>query len=473
MKSTQTLAVDLDGTLTLTDTLHESILVLIRNKPFSLFSLPFWLIKGIAFLKLKVAESCELDVTTLPYNLPFIDWLKEQKDSGRKIVLCSAANERVAIAVSEHLNLFDDVIASDASINLKSVKKRKALEDRFGDKGYDYAGNSKADLEVWAGAQQAIVVNASELVGKEAQSVAIVSKVFPPQAINFKHWRRVFRAHHWIKNFLLFVPLLAAHQFGNIHSLSSLLLAFVSFSLCASAVYIANDLFDLDNDRKHPRKRYRPFAAAVVPIKYGVAIIPILAIISLALGLMVGSRFVAWLIGYFVLTTAYSLRLKRYVLIDCLTLASLYTMRIIAGAAAVAISLSFWLLAFSAFIFLSLAFVKRYAELQVQEQAGNNDLYGRGYKVTDAPLVKTLGITAGYVAVLVLALYLNSETVIRLYAQPEMISFAVPIVLFWVSWIWIKAHRGEMHDDPIVFALKDRTSQVLAICLTCVYLLAI
>ena len=473
MKSTQTLAVDLDGTLTLTDTLHESILMLIRNKPFFLFFLPFWLVRGIAFLKFKVAENCELDVTTLPYNLPFIDWLKEQKDNGRKIVLCSAANERVAIAVSEHLNLFDDVIASNMSINLKNVKKRKVLEDRFGDKGYDYAGNSKADIEVWAGAQKAIVVNASKLVLKEAQAVTNISKVFPHEVISLPHWRHVFRAHHWVKNLLLFVPLLAAHQFSNIHSLSSLLIAFVSFSLCASAVYILNDLLDLNNDRKHPRKRLRPFAAAVVPIKYGVVLIPILAIISLALGLMVGSSFIAWLIGYFALSSLYSLCLKRFILIDCLTLASLYIIRIFAGAAAVAILLSFWLLLFSAFIFVSLAFVKRYAELQVQEQAGNSVSYGRGYKTKDAPLVKTLGITAGYAAVIVLALYLNSETVVRLYAQPKIISFSVPIVLFWISWIWIQAHRGEMHDDPIVFALKDRTSQVLAICLTFVYLIAI
>lgn len=473
MKSTQIIAVDLDGTLSITDTLHESVLKLVRKKPLVLFFLPIWLINGIAFLKFKVAESSGLDVTALPYNLLLIEWLKEQKASGKKIILCTGANQLIASAVSKHLKLFDDVIASDATNNLKSVEKRKELDNRFGYKCYDYVGNSKADIEVWAGANQAIVVNASKTVLKKAEAVTDVSKFFERQSINFSHWRHVFRLHHWIKNLLLFVPLLAAHQFGNMHSLNSLLIAFFSFSFCASSVYISNDLLDLDNDRKHPRKRYRPFASAVVPIQYGVVLIPIFAILSLVLGLSVGSGFPIWLISYFILTTAYSLYLKQFVLIDCLTLAGLYTLRIIAGTAAVSGTLSFWLLAFSAFIFLSLAFVKRYAELQVQDRTGNIDSYGRGYNIKDAPLVQSFGVTAGYAAVLVLALYLNGETVIKLYTQPELIWFAVPLVLFWVSWIWIKAHRGEMHDDPIVFALKDRISQISAICLSCLFLMAI
>jgi 4-hydroxybenzoate polyprenyltransferase len=272
----------------------------------------------------------------------------------------------------------------------------------------------------------------------------------------------VFRVHQWLKNALLFVPLLAAHQMSNIPSLSTLILAFVSFSLCASAVYMANDLLDLDSDRKHPRKRNRPFASAAVPIVTGAVVAPLFAIASFALGLLVGAGFAACLVIYFLLTCAYSLWLKRLALIDCLTLAGLYTLRIVAGAAAVAISLSFWLLAFSVFIFLSLAFVKRYAELQVQAGIGNSHAHGRGYSVTDAPLVQTLGVTAGYAAVLVLALYLHGETVVTLYAQPEFIWFAVPLMLFWVSWVWMKAHRGEMHDDPIVFAVKDKASLAVA-----------
>jgi 4-hydroxybenzoate polyprenyltransferase len=465
-------AVDLDGTLTLTDTLHESALCLLRDRPVNVLALPFWLFGGKAALKAKVADHVNLDVSTLPYNTVLIDWLKEERAAGRRIVLCTATDIRVAQSIADHLGLFDEVLASDGTTNNAGANKRATLEAKYGAKGYDYAGNSAADIAVWAGARQAIVVNAPESIAKQAGEVATVSKVFPPQAVEISHWLKMLRVHQWLKNLLLFVPLLAAHQIGNLQSLFTLILAFVSFSLCASAVYMANDLLDLESDRKHPRKRHRPFASASVPIKVGVVLAPLFAINSLLLGLMVGVAFTAWLVGYFLLTYAYSLWLKRLALIDCLTLAALYTLRIIAGAAAVAITLSFWLLAFSVFIFLSLAFVKRYAELQVQAGAGNSHAHGRGYAVADAPLVQTLGIAAGYAAVLVLALYLHGETVVTLYAQPELIWFSVPLMLFWVSWVWMKAHRGEMHDDPIVFAVKDKASLAVAALIAISFLLA-
>ena len=467
------IAVDLDGTLTLTDTLHESALCLLRDSPLSVFVLPFWLLGGKAALKAKVADHVDLDITTLPYNGALIEWLKEERAAGKRIVLSTATDIRVAQAIADHLGLFDEVLASDGATNNAGTNKRAALETKYGVKGYDYAGNSAADIAVWAGARQAIVVNASDAINKRASQVATVAKVFPPQAVTLSHWLKMLRVHQYLKNLLLFVPLLAAHQIGNFQSLSTLILAFVSFSLCASAVYMANDLLDLESDRKHPRKRYRPFASAAVQIKAGVVLAPLLAVASLSLGLVVGTEFTAWLVVYFLLTCAYSLWLKRLALIDCLTLAALYTLRITAGAAAVAITLSFWLLAFSVFIFLSLAFVKRYAELQVQAEAGNSRAHGRGYAVTDAPLIQTLGVTAGYAAVLVLALYLHGETVVTLYAQPELIWFAVPLMLFWVSWVWMKAHRGEMHDDPIVFAIKDRSSLAVAVLIAFSFLLAI
>lgn len=468
------IAVDLDGTLSYTDTLHESALCLLRDSPINILALPFWLLEGKAPLKAKVADRVELDVTTLPYNTALIDWLKEERAAGKRIVLCTATDIRVAQAIADYLDLFDEVLASDGITNNAGINKRAVLEAKYGIKGYDYAGNSAADIAVWAGARQAIVVNASDGIAKQAAQVANVSKVFLPQAPRYalSHWRRVFRVHQWLKNLLLFVPLLAAHQISNIQSLITLLLAFVSFSLCASAVYMANDLLDLESDRKHPRKRYRPFAIAAVPIKVGVVLTPLFAITSFLMGLVVDMAFTAWLVIYFSVTCAYSLWLKRLALIDCLTLAALYTLRIIAGAVAVAIPLSFWLLAFSVFIFLSLAFLKRYAELQVQAGVGNSHAQGRGYAVTDAPLLQTLGITAGYVAVLVLALYLQGDTVVTLYAQLQLIWFAVPLMLFWVSWVWMKAHRGEMHDDPIVFAIKDKASLSVAGLIAISFLLA-
>ena len=268
------------------------------------------------------------------------------------------------------------------------------------------------------------------------------------------------------------MPSAAAHQIDQAHSINLLLLAFASFSLCASSVYIINDLIDLESDRQHPRKRYRPFAAGLVPIKYGLVLAPLSLLASLILASSIGNDFLAWMIIYFTVTLAYSLRLKRYVLIDCLALATLYTLRIIAGAAAVSIALSFWLLAFSIFLFLSLAFVKRYAELEIQILQGNSHAHGRGYHVEDASLIQTLGIAAGYVAVLILALYLNSEAVISLYAAPQIIWLAIPLMLFWVSWMWMKAHWGQMNDDPIVFATQDKTSWVVGLLLMIIFITA-
>lgn len=462
MIETKVVAVDLDGTLALTDTLHEAVLVLARNKPLMLFMLPFWLAKSVEYLKLKVAENSVLDVTTLPYNAPFIDWLKDQKARGKTIVLCTAANKQIARNVCKHFDFFDDFIASDEYLNLKSSNKRKALVDKYGEHGYDYAGNSSADLEVWAGAAQAIVVNASATVLTKASKVATVSETFPPENPSLSSWLKALRIHQWLKNLLLFVPFLATHQLGNPQSFATLTLAFISFSLCASSVYIMNDLLDLESDRRHPLKKNRPFASAKLPISLGVLVAPILIGSSFTLGAIVGEDFLVILFLYLSLTVAYSLALKRLVLVDCLTLATLFTLRIIAGAAAVSVSLSFWLLAFSVFIFLSLALVKRYAELKVQIQEGKSSAHGRGYVVSDAPLLQTLGVSSGYISALVIALYVQSEDIVSLYAQPLAIWLILPILLFWVSWVWLKAERGEMHDDPIVFAAKDKVSLVVA-----------
>lgn len=463
------IAIDLDGTLTLTDTLHESVMRLVRDRPLSVFALPVWLLQGKAHLKAQITDRICLNPALLPYNAEFLEWLKAQKAAGHQLVLCSATDRRIAESVAQHLGLFDQVIASDGKTNIAGHHKRAALDQRFGASGYHYAGNSSADVPVWQGARAAVVVNAKDSVLQQAQAVSEVETIIPPSPVPLSAWRRVFRVHQWLKNLLLFIPLLAAHQLSNFHALETLLLAFIAFSACASAVYITNDLLDLDSDRKHPRKCKRPFASGVVPIKVGALLAPVLTLIALALALAVGPLFFGWLIAYFVLTTAYSLSLKRYALIDCLTLAGLYTLRVIAGAAAVGVSLSFWLLAFSTFIFLSLAFVKRYAELQVQAAHGSTSAHGRGYSVVDATLIQTLGITAGYASVLVLALYLNSEAVVRLYTQPEIIWLAVPVMLFWISWVWLKAHRGQMHDDPIVFAIKDKTSLFVGLLLASIF----
>ncbi len=452
------IAVDLDGTLVLTDTLYESVLLLVKQAFLYIFLLPLWLLRGKAVVKSKIAERILLNVALLPYNQALIDWLKEQKANGKKIVLATAADQRIANSVAHYVGLFDEVIGSDGKTNNASADKGQLLDERFGQRSWDYAGNSKADLVVWKSANQAIVVNASEAVIKKATQHGNVNLVLPAERVAPIDWLKVIRLHQWLKNLLLFIPLLAAHQAGNFDALWTLVLAFVAFSFCASAVYIANDLLDLDSDRQHPRKRLRPFASGTVPIHVGFILAPTLAFLSLSMAWSVSFDFTIWLVGYFTVTCAYTLWLKKLVLVDCLTLAGLYTLRIIAGAAAVSVELSFWLLAFSVFLFLSLAFVKRFAELQAQADTGSTKAHGRGYIVSDQSLIQTLGVTAGFGAVLVLALYLQSDSVLKLYAQPKLIWLTLPIMIFWISWIWLKAHRGQMHDDPIVFAIKDKAS---------------
>lgn len=452
------LIVDLDGTLIRTDMLHESALRVLRDAPFDILRIPYWLSKGKSALKRNLAGRTDFDPTTLPYNQDLLNWLKQKKAQDRKLILCTASDLSIATAISKHLGVFDEVMASDGTTNLAGKHKAEALAQRFGHAGFDYAGNSRADLAVWQHARRAIVVNAPIDLVEKVRTFCEVEQIFSSPSLGLTAWRRVLRVHQWMKNLLLFVPIFAAHQFVNPEKWQALILAFFSFSLCASAVYIANDLLDLESDRQHPRKCNRPFASGLVPAWMGVVLAPLLLLVSLALARQVGGTFLSWLVFYFVLTCAYSWGLKRIILVDCLTLAMLYTLRIVAGAAAASMVLSFWLLAFSVFLFLSLAFVKRYAELAVQLLNGQQKAHGRGYYTSDAPLVQTLGITSGYAAVLVLALYLNSDAVVKLYRTPEFIWGAVPVMLFWISWMWMQAHRGEMHDDPLVFAVKDKAS---------------
>ena len=458
--STAPLIVDLDGTLIHTDMLHESALRISRDRPLDVLRIPLWLLQGKAVLKSELASRSSFDAALLPYNEALLAWLKEERAAGRRIVLCTASDRAIARAVADHLGVFDDVLASDGAVNLAGDHKAEALARHYGHGNFDYVGNSSADLKVWRRARKAIVVNGARGLARKAAELCNVEREFPPQKRGFTAWRKVLRVHQWAKNLLLFVPLLAAHHVTDVQGWLTLVLAFVSFCLCASTVYIANDLLDLESDRAHPRKRMRPFASGAVPAWNGVVLAPVLLAVSLGLGALVGGTFLPWLLFYFLLTCVYSWGLKRVILLDCITLALLYTLRITAGGAVVSVPPSFWLLAFSLFLFLSLAFVKRYAELQTQALSGRQKVHGRGYYTSDEPLVLNLGVTAGYASAVVLALYLNSDAVRQLYRRPEAVWCAVPVLIFWGSWIWMQAHRGRMHDDPLVFALKDRASQL-------------
>jgi 4-hydroxybenzoate polyprenyltransferase/phosphoserine phosphatase len=453
------IVVDLDGTLVQTDMLHESAIQLLRQNPLKLFLIIYWLALGKAILKKNLAKSFLFDPQSLPYNRDLIEWLKVQKASGKPLILCTASDRLIADSIANELQIFDQVLASDGLINLAGKSKAEKLVEIFGHKGFDYAGNSNDDLSVWKHAARAIVVNASNTVSKQASTEFLVDKEFAKNNSIFS-LAKVLRIHQWLKNLLLFVPILAAHQLSNGAAWGNLIAAFFAFSFCASSVYIANDLIDLESDRQHVRKRNRPFASGNVEVKFGVFLSPLLILLSFYIASFVNPSFITWLALYFSITCIYSLYLKRIIILDCITLAILYTLRIVAGVAAASTSLSFWLFAFAGFLFLSLAFIKRYAELENQIHGGVQKIHGRGYYTTDASLIQTFGVTSGYAAVLVLALYLNSDAVLKLYQAPEMIWVGILVMLFWVSWMWMKAHRGQMHDDPLVFAVKDRASLV-------------
>jgi len=461
MKKKIPLCVDLDGTLINTDMLYESTLFMLKKNPLSVLIIPFILIfNGKAFLKRFISNKFIFDPAVLPFNLEFVRFLHHQHAMGRQLILCTASDYLIANAIAKNLGIFAEIMATDGSVNLEGKRKAEALVRRFGEKGFDYAGNSGADLEIWLHSRNAIVVNGSRGLLKNASTLCCIEKVFEPSKIKIAIWVKALRFHQWLKNCLLLVPLLAAHQLADGDAWMSLFWAFVAFCLCASSVYITNDLLDLESDRHHPRKRNRPFASGALHLYKGAAVAPLLFLLSCFVGAYVGPAFLQWLLIYFVLTFIYSLKLKQLVLVDCMTLAILYTLRIVAGAVAVGSAISFWLLAFSVFLFLSLAFIKRFAELQVQLLQGKHKANGRGYFTDDAPLIQTLGIASGFMSVLVLALYLNSPEVQLLYFQPAWVWGNVPVMVFWISWLWLHAHRGEMHDDPLIFAVKDKVSLV-------------
>lgn len=453
------LCVDLDGTLLNSDLLYESLLALLARQPLYLFLLPFWLLQGKAVLKRQIASRVTLAPEHLPYNPQVLALLRTTTQRPR--VLCTASDQLLVAPIAAHLGLFEQVIASDGERNLSGPNKAQALVEAFGERRFDYVGNGTVDLSVWEHARGAWVVNNGHtLAAAAAQRTAVHAHwPAPPRA---RAWFKALRLHQWLKNLLVLVPLLTAHRFLEPLAVGQSLLAFAAFCLCASGVYILNDLLDLGADRQHPRKRQRPFAAGHLPLLHGLFVAPLLTLCGLALALACSPVFAGVLLVYYGMTLAYSLRLKRIVMLDVVLLASLYTVRIIGGTIAIEAELSFWLLAFSMFIFLSLALLKRYTELHAVLARGKTRANGRGYAVEDLPLLQSLGAAAGYIAVMVMALYINSPDSIELYRHPKLLWFICPVLLYWVSRAWVIAHRGDMHDDPIVFAATDRASQIVA-----------
>ncbi len=452
------LCLDIIGTLTPADVRHERSISAFKESP----PLLGWLLRRWRSEKRSASRGAgpeDAEARILPFRAEVLQWLREQHAGGRRLVLVADDDAQTAEQIALHLGLFDEVAHTEGA-GSAAERKRRALVERFGEHGFDYAGSDPSDMIVWEASRAAFVVGDRSL-GDRVGLKTRVLRVFPATKPTLRTWLKAIRLHQWAKNALVFLPPLLAHRIAEPALLLKAALAFIAFGCCASSVYVTNDLFDLAADREHPRKRHRPFAAALLSVRSGIYAAVILLLCAMLLAAVIGWLYALVLACYYVVTWAYSLRLKRIALLDVMTLAGLYTLRIIAGAAATRIELSFWLLAFSVFLFLSLGFVKRYAELYDARKVDKLVGHGRGYGADDLSLIMNLGTASGYCGVVVIALYINSADSIALYHHHKTMWLICPLMLFWISRVWMLTARGHMHDDPVVFALRDRTSLLI------------
>jgi 4-hydroxybenzoate polyprenyltransferase/phosphoserine phosphatase len=456
-EATRPLVVDLDGTLVASDLLIETAFAALGRRPMALLDMLVALRQGKAALKHHLAGPVDFDPSSLPYDREVLDLVRRAVSAGRPVYLASASNSRLVEKVADHLGLFTGWFASDETSNLAGSAKARKLVEAFGEKGFDYIGNDAADLPVWEKADKAIAIRTPAGVKRRLVSACPDAEHLPASRPTWRTWAKMMRVHQYAKNVLVFVPLLTSHQFA-VDSIGRALLAFVAFSLCASSVYILNDLVDLQDDRGHRTKCNRPLASGAMPLIYGVVSIPLLLLAAIAIAAAISLPFLGVLLGYFALTTAYSFALKRMMLVDVITLAGLYSIRVVGGAVAAGVLVSQWLLAFCMMIFMSLALIKRYVELAALRDTNRPDPTSRDYRTSDLDMVAALAAAAGFNAVTVFALYISSDDVNQLYRHPEYLWLVGALLLYWIARALMLASRRLMDDDPVVFALKDRVS---------------
>lgn len=458
------LCVDLDGTLVKSDTLVDSVFALIRHDPLAALRLPFWLTGGKAHFKSEIAKRVQIPADTLPYNQPLLEYLRTEHAAGRQIYLATAADAQLATAVAEYLGLFTGVIATNGTKNLAGKQKLEAIEKQFPGRGFEYVGNAGPDLVLLRSAKSAMLANPTAGLAESLKREGVtVARVFEDRGPKLKAVRRALRVSQWPKNVLVFVPMLLAHVFLQKDRLLHAAIAFLCFSFAASATYILNDLLDMEADRRHPRKRKRPLAAGELSGQTGAVLMVVLLAAAVRLSRLEPPRFLLCLGLYVGTTLAYSFVLKKMALLDVLTLAGLYTVRLVAGGAAAEVPLSPWFEIFSLFFFLSLAVVKRYSELHNLRESGAAARNGRGYRVEDIEQLRSFGTASGYASVVVFALYINNPEIANLYRHPHWLWLMAPLLIYWISRIWLLAHRGELDEDPVVFALTDKWSPLFAL----------
>jgi 4-hydroxybenzoate polyprenyltransferase/phosphoserine phosphatase len=473
LASERPLFVDLDGTLVKSDTLVDSVLLLARKHPAVLLKFPGWLTRGKASFKAHVVDAVSLDVAHLPYNRALLTYLNRQHTEGRKLYLATGADGALARRIAAHLGIFEEVHASDGAINLTGNHKLQALRQLLQSDEFGYIGNASPDLPLLQAAAEPMVANPDASLRRLLQRHRVEPHGhFEDRVPPLRSFSKAIRVHQWAKNLLLFVPLLLGHRF-QMEPLLRTALAFLCFSLCASATYIVNDLLDLDADRRHHKKKNRPFAAGDLSAQSGIGIVAVFLLAGFAGAWWLSAAFFGWLLAYFFTTLAYSVALKRVVLLDVVLLSGLYTLRMLAGAAVTDTAISPWLAGFSLFLFLSLARVKRFSELQNLRASGHVPDNGRGYAVLDIEQIRSFGTASAYASVVVFTLYISSHDVVGLYTHPVRMWFMTPLLVLWVSRFWLLASRGELDEDPVVFALTDRISLMIGVGIVAVALLSL
>lgn len=454
------LVVDLDGTLVRSDLLWESLVLFLRHHLLRAFLLPLWLLQGRVAFKERLAQAVAPDVAALPYDRAVLELVAAERARGRAVVLATGSPRRFAEAVAAHHRLFDLVLATGDGINLTSHGKAHRLHALYGAGGYDYIGNARADLPVWLACRHPYSVGRPFRLadGRTTTTVGEARGGIAPALL------AALRPRQWLKNLLVFVPMLAGHAIGP-STFTQSLLAFLAFSLCASSAYLLNDALDAQDDRLHPTKHRRPIAAGTLPLPVALLASPLLAAAGLAVAASGGLLLLLAAGVYFVSTLAYSFWLKRLLMVDIVALALLYSLRILGGSAATGIEPSFWLLAFSFFIFLSLALLKRHSELFNLHRDGHEKTRGRGYTTADRTPVGIMGINSAFVAVLIFMLYFNSENVLQLYRHPAWLMGIVPLLVFWLGRLWALSFRGQINEDPVLYVSRDKVSLlVIALC---------
>lgn len=457
------LVVDVDGTLVVTDLLHEAVLQFIAQYPLQAFRIPGWLAAGKSNLKTQLADRVNPGIETVPLREEVLLLIRDAQAVGRPVYLASASDRRYIEELAERIGGIAGVFGTETGANLAGGVKADRLVAAFGAKGYDYAGDMPIDFAVWRSARKPLVVARSAGFAKRVLKTFPDSEIVARPRPALRSYVRALRVHQWAKNVLLFLPLIAGHHFDP-ETITATLLGFLCFCFAASSAYVINDLLDLPGDRDHPRKAHRPFAAGKIPITHGVMLAALLMAGAFWLSLLLPTRFTGILSVYVTCTLGYSLLLKRKVMIDVITLGGLYTLRVYGGLAAINAHQTQWLLMFSLFLFLSLAIVKRCSELVDRQAAGKTGLMGRGYRIEDLNVLLPLGAAAGYGAVFVVTLYMSSPEVAALYTHPNRLWLICPLLTYWISRVIIMANRGELHDDPVIFALTDKISWITGAC---------